>query len=60
MDARLKSLFQSSLGSLNALAVPFLDDQDAEDDYVLLPPPKPNRRLPARLRPRRSGFAPRN
>ena len=42
---RLEHAFVSATrrlgGGLNALAVPFLDDEDAEDDYALLPPPKP-------------------
>ena len=33
------------LDRVNALAVPFLDEEDTEDDYALLPPPKPLKSL---------------
>ena len=33
------------LDRVNTLAVPFLDEEDTEDDYALLPPPKPLKSL---------------
>ena len=41
----LKDLVLYRLSSLNALAVPFLDERSTEDDYTLLPPPRPLRVL---------------